>query len=216
MKFLTEDDLRVEYRQVPFDTFTIKKAQRLTPGARTFLADRKVKVIDENDVTPPSKPRNSSQLVAKQEGIQQETLIFQTDSDWLDLRCEFLQTAVDLASIELALAQELHTLERFLATALSNGECILPPISTGQLAEEMVDKAFVHGNLSNVGMFLQTNNGRILTKLYPLYFHLERRMEGSQWQEETNLSELLNRLGQLIAHYLKTREEVNNDVTTVT
>lgn len=47
MKYLTEDDLRLIYRDNPFETFTIQKQTRLTPGAKTFLMDRKVRLIDE-------------------------------------------------------------------------------------------------------------------------------------------------------------------------
>ena len=48
MKYLTENDLRIAYRDIPFEVFTIHSDERLTPGARTFLSDRKVKIIDNN------------------------------------------------------------------------------------------------------------------------------------------------------------------------
>ncbi|CRH94684.1 Uncharacterised protein [Chlamydia trachomatis] len=80
---------------------------------------------------------------------------------------------------------------------------------------EKVDKSFIHGNLSNVGMFLQSSNGQILVKLYPLYFHLEKAIDKLQVQED-ELQVLLYRIGQLIAHYLQTREEATNDATRVT
>ncbi|MEG0392824.1 MAG: hypothetical protein RR626_08690 [Anaerovoracaceae bacterium] len=46
MKFITEDDLRVLYRNTPFTTYEIAKETRLTPGAKQFLTDRRVEIIE--------------------------------------------------------------------------------------------------------------------------------------------------------------------------
>lgn len=59
MKYLTEDDLRLIYHDNPFETFTIQNQTRLTPGAKTFLMDRKVKIIDEGEKNLTDKPRQS-------------------------------------------------------------------------------------------------------------------------------------------------------------
>ncbi|WP_394405563.1 hypothetical protein [Streptococcus sp. 20-1249] len=216
MKFLTEDDLRVEYHQFPFDTFTIKKEERLTPGARTFLVDRKIKIINENEVKPLGKLPQKLQKIAVNPIESPVETSWQSQSIWLDIRCQFLEIAFDLAPVDLVLAQELNGLERYLATILAGGECILLPTANGMASTEKIGKSFIHGNLSNVGMFLQTSNGRILTKLYPLYFHLEREIERLQLQDHEKLVALLNRLGQDIAYYFQPREELNNDGTNLT
>ncbi|MGC4388484.1 hypothetical protein ABXW34_21820, partial [Streptococcus suis] len=49
MKYITEDDLRLIYRDNPFETFTIQAQTRLTPGAKTFLTDRRIAIIDERN-----------------------------------------------------------------------------------------------------------------------------------------------------------------------
>lgn len=216
MKFLTEDDLRVEYHRFPFETFTVKKTERLTPGARTFLLDRKIKIVDEKQGTLPGKFNPYSY---KEETLTSTKSLSTTWSSlpvWLDVRCAFLQAAYDVAHRDLLLAQELSALERYLATILAGGEAQLPPSCSGRTSTEKVDRTFIHGNLSNVGMFLQSNNGQILIKLYPLYFHLEKVIDDLQLQDEEKVQILLCQLGQCIAHYLQIREEDSNDATTVT
>lgn len=217
MKFLTEDDLRVEYHQFPFDTFTIKKHCRLTPGARTFLLDRKVQIVDENEIKAQGRHKKFFPINRKPlSSLKEEKENWMSDPYWLDLRCEFLQVAVDLAPVDIVLAQELTALERCLATILAGGECCLPPMFNGEYPVEKVDKSFIIGNLSNIGMFLQTTNGRVLTKLYPLYLHLDVLLEQWRLQDQNQMADLLERLGQFIAYYLQTREEVNKDVTNTT
>ncbi len=215
MKFLTEDDLRVEYHQFPFETFTVKKTERLTPGARTFLLDRKINIVDENEVKLPGQFKPYASKESEKPSTGPSNGSGGSQPIWLDIRCEFLQTAYDVVSRDLALAQELTVLERHLATVLAGGKAILPPTSSDMAVIEKVDKSFIHGNLSNVGMFLQSSNGQILVKLYPLYFHLEKAIDKLQVQED-ELQVLLYRIGQLIAHYLQTREEATNDATRVT
>ncbi|MGL5611975.1 hypothetical protein, partial [Cetobacterium sp.] len=50
LKFITEEYLRELYRKEPFECFQIEQNQRLTPGGRQYLLDKKVKIenFDEN------------------------------------------------------------------------------------------------------------------------------------------------------------------------
>ncbi|HJV45108.1 MAG TPA: ethanolamine utilization protein, partial [Bacillota bacterium] len=45
MKFITEGDLRDLYNKEPFTAFDLESEARLTPGARQFLLDRKIKIL---------------------------------------------------------------------------------------------------------------------------------------------------------------------------
>lgn len=47
MRFITEDDLRGLYKKNPFYTYTIEKNTRLTPGAKQFLNDFRIKLIEK-------------------------------------------------------------------------------------------------------------------------------------------------------------------------
>lgn len=48
MMFLTEGDLRQQYRKDPFERFILEENTRLTPGAQQFLNDRKIHIIEAN------------------------------------------------------------------------------------------------------------------------------------------------------------------------
>ena len=47
MKYITEADLRDLYRASPFTMYEAEPGTRLTPGARQFLGDRGIRVLDE-------------------------------------------------------------------------------------------------------------------------------------------------------------------------
>ncbi len=51
MKFITENDLRTEYNQSAFTDYYVQKDSRLTPGARQFLIDRRIAIIQEGELS---------------------------------------------------------------------------------------------------------------------------------------------------------------------
>ena len=55
MIYLTEFDLREQFKESPFNQFVVKKDVKLTPGARQFLIDKRVKIISEtvNNINTP-------------------------------------------------------------------------------------------------------------------------------------------------------------------
>lgn len=48
MKFITEYDLRAKFNEQSFDKYILEKDSRLTPGARSFLNDRKVQIVESD------------------------------------------------------------------------------------------------------------------------------------------------------------------------
>lgn len=50
MRFITEIDLRNDYRQTPFNTYNLATTDKLTSEARQFLQDRKITIITEEQV----------------------------------------------------------------------------------------------------------------------------------------------------------------------
>ena len=47
MKFITEYDLRARFNEQPFTDYRIEKNTRLTPGARQFLSDRRITLLED-------------------------------------------------------------------------------------------------------------------------------------------------------------------------
>ena len=58
MKFITEDTLRWQYRQAPFESFHVGKDTRLTPEAYQFLVDRRIVVHYEDQKLQPKTGNN--------------------------------------------------------------------------------------------------------------------------------------------------------------
>jgi ethanolamine utilization cobalamin adenosyltransferase len=195
MKFLTEYDLRQKYQEKAFDEFLVRKEIRLTPEARQFLIDRKVKIIDERFQKNVLKPNNKDPIISEQEGSL-------TALDCFRLRCEILGSASKLEKFDLLLAQELYALEKSVACFAQGSEFLLPTIiQTDEVIE--IDEKWLEDRLSLVSMFIQSSKGAILTQLYALYFEL-KKIELSLFAEnKENFQKICDFVGQLIAYYIK-------------
>lgn len=55
MKFITERDLRAQFHEQPFTDYRIEEGSRLTPGARQFLSDRRIHILEGGTKTQPDK-----------------------------------------------------------------------------------------------------------------------------------------------------------------
>lgn len=60
MKVITETELREIYKKNPFETYTIVYPEKLTPAARQFLTDRKIKIIDSRDAKAGTIPAKNN------------------------------------------------------------------------------------------------------------------------------------------------------------
>ncbi|MGN0710325.1 MAG: hypothetical protein ACI4LO_01095 [Anaerovoracaceae bacterium] len=107
MKFITEEDLRDTYRKEPFTTYEIEPGTRLTPGARQFLADRGIIMIDDEQWV------KSYTVTSSDDPIQPETektvkAVCQTTTDWRKKKffCKLRSTEVLFLSAEQELLQK--------------------------------------------------------------------------------------------------------------
>ncbi len=51
MKFITENELRTRYSKEPFESFILSDSFKLTPGARQFLNDFRIRTVSENNIS---------------------------------------------------------------------------------------------------------------------------------------------------------------------
>ncbi|MGY0394699.1 hypothetical protein [Fusobacterium sp. SYSU M8A802] len=72
MKFITEEYLRKEFQKNHFDIFEIKADERLTPGGRQYLLDKKIQIMSEVEkkfskaiATPPIEEKIEEKKVSK-------------------------------------------------------------------------------------------------------------------------------------------------------
>lgn len=64
MKFITEIELRDLYKTNPFATYQLQPNARLTPGAKQFLTDKRVRIEEAAATQASSKDQPSRSLVA--------------------------------------------------------------------------------------------------------------------------------------------------------
>lgn len=55
MKVITELELRDRYRKKTFDSFTLEHSEKLTPSASQFLSEKRIKVIQQNEISKEKK-----------------------------------------------------------------------------------------------------------------------------------------------------------------
>jgi len=122
MRFITEDDLRVLYRKDAFTDFNVTKDEKLTPGARQFLTDRRITILA--DGVPAERAESSSAAQSQSTAVQKPAEPEKTECDWKTqrLRSElksiansFLLTACELQARDIRLSQDVAALEREVA-----------------------------------------------------------------------------------------------------
>ncbi len=116
MKFITEDELRDIYRKEPFTTYEMEPGTRLTPGARQFLADRGINMLDdepfinnyvvtvsEDYQSPPAPAGQEAKAEASFEDPEEKAVFLELKT----IESEFLLEAQKLLSKDVILAQTL-------------------------------------------------------------------------------------------------------------
>lgn len=110
MKFITEEDLRDLYRKEPFTTYEIEPGARLTPGARQYLLDRGINMLDDGSCVKKSTV-NAEQSAAQSErrkNCKKKILCSRMKS----MESLFLLTGEELLSGDAVLGQRVIDLGR--------------------------------------------------------------------------------------------------------
>lgn len=156
MIFITEQNLRDLYAKQPFETFTLVEGERLTPGARQFLADRQISIVDPMDVKPTKTAtiqldgseeysEEAAQELLETSPVEELSAPAQNDSaeDVVPAEaCGTAPAAIDcseklkgrfcaLEALYLKQATELYAQNQILANELFDMECSLCSIEAG-------------------------------------------------------------------------------------
>ncbi|ABX41797.1 hypothetical protein [Lachnoclostridium phytofermentans] len=198
MKFITEDDLRILFRREPFTFYDIPTGNRLTPGARQFLVDKKVPISNDPMVV---KRKNEKSTEIKVEASKKEDApkkeickeVFQLKKK--TLQAQFLEAGLELLSRDVLLAQQVFDLERTLFFIGKEGreEVITCKNCTG----------FHEGNMHEsfedcfeiTGFHAQSEKGKEIVLLHRLRCNVR---ELAAEAENENLNPIINRLSQMI------------------
>lgn len=121
LKFITEQYLREIYKKMPFEIFKLEKEQRLTPGGRQFLTDKRIKIesVEEvkntkNDLkgkTETTKDKNKEKVVF----IKKDKYFYKIkslESQLFSLVSENLDKNISLAQRLLEITRNFRNLNR--------------------------------------------------------------------------------------------------------
>ena len=112
MKFITEDDLRDQYRKEPFAEYVIEPGTRLTPGARQFLADRQIFLPDDDPLLMAKNAAKAKAEAAQKEAAKPALCSKKLTSRLKSVEALFLAIAEDLLGRDVLLTQKLISLKK--------------------------------------------------------------------------------------------------------
>lgn len=110
MKFITEDDLRIQYKKEPFTEYEIEAGTKITPGGRQFLIDRGIKINQKN-----SLKKNRNHTKEKDSSLEQNQSSFKdrkVQTKMKSVEALFLVTAEELLSRDVLLSQQIVQLKK--------------------------------------------------------------------------------------------------------
>ncbi|MEY8354194.1 hypothetical protein AALB39_12655 [Lachnospiraceae bacterium 54-53] len=192
MKFITEDDLRILFRREPFTSYDIPGGSRLTPGARQFLADKKVPISDDPMVVKrkTEKPGEKKEEAPEKEICRERFLLKRKT-----LQAQFLEAGLELLNRDVLLAEQVFDLERmlsFVGKESREEESTFKPC-TGLKEENFHEPS--EDCFEITGFHAQSEKGKEIVLLHRLRCSTrELAAEG----ESRNLNPVINCLSQMI------------------
>ncbi len=224
MRFITEEDLRQQFRRERFTEYEPEPGTRLTPGARQFLSDRGIRFTETengwrsgNGQTGFGKKEDGDSL--KQNGQPKETEAetrLQGAHPAEELTCwqlelgslqaDFLQAGLELQREDVLASKEIFELERNLSRLASGEETaegekrweMLCPACTGIGPEN--SRKLLGDCFEITGFHAQSPNGRVVIRLHVLRSRL-RKLERELPDDRKEMAHcIINRLSQMICH----------------
>lgn len=204
MRFLTEEDLRLLYRNTPFAEYHIEPGTRLTPGGRQFLNDRGIRVCGERASARPVAVGNAQAAGNAQVAgplLPAAPTSPASSHELLALRRAqsiFLSTGAELLDYSVVTAGEVFELERVLASAAAGDftrepECSACTGISAKNAGELLEDCF-----EVTGFHAQLEAGKEIVRLHGLRCELrclEAELSGGR---KRAIRTIINRLSQMI------------------
>ena len=204
MRFLTEEDLRLLYRNTPFAEYHIEPDTRLTPGGRQFLNDRGIRVCGERASARPVAVGNAQAAGNAQVAgplLPAAPTSPASSHELLALRRAqsiFLSTGAELLDYSVVTAGEVFELERLLASAAAGDftrepECSACTGISAKNAGELLEDCF-----EVTGFHAQLEAGKEIVRLHGLRCELrclEAELSGGR---KRAVRTIINRLSQMI------------------
>ena len=105
MHFITENELRLDYRKAPFQQFILKPKERLTPEGKQFLLDKKIELITRKEMGEDGNQLNV------------ELSKFTCYKEWLF--CELFEASILAMDYSITMSQKILEWEKEVREGLS-------------------------------------------------------------------------------------------------
>lgn len=204
MKFITEGELRDQYRKSPFTEYVPDANIRLTPGARQFLHDRGIRIPQEEGTENRSwKSSDTAEIKAQSNAGQSDTQKASDDSKeaWRTklptIQSFFLEAGLKLLDLDVLIAKEVFDLERILAAAAKGEQLPCSFHSCTGLKEEHCTE-YVEDCFEITGFHAQSPKGKEMITLHSLRCRLRELVPELPEKERQAACLVINRLSQMI------------------
>lgn len=161
MKFITEYDLRARFNEQPFTDYIIEKNTRLTPGARQFLADRRITLLEDGaEACEAADSKKDSLAIAK---LLSDVEVL--EAEFLVITSQIIETDIEIAG---QMSKAGHEFGR-IKTLLTDGAADLNISFEGCTG---MDKDHFGKDLGNcfdiTDFYIQSPNGKIIVQMNAL------------------------------------------------
>ncbi len=202
MLFITEADLRDQFKLQPITKFKLPPDTKLTPGARQFLLDRGVDLYDEDQNNDSFKGRKKNEENRQNKGSKISSRL---SSKIKLLHSETLLCATNFVGGDIDMIQDISKVSRFVLGILKYIECgimtenleykICDHISEEDFSKELSDCLEIND------FYIQVENGKdiiTLNRLRMLYVNFYEELEDYQFESEDIKTKLREYLCQII------------------
>lgn len=203
MKFITEYDLRARFNEQPFTDYIIEKNTRLTPGARQFLSDRRITLLEDGAEACEAADSKKDSLVFAKLLSDVEVL----EAEFLVITSQIIETDIEIAG---QMSKAGHEFGR-IKTLLTDGAADLNISFEGCTG---MDKDHFGKDLGNcfdiTDFYIQSPNGKIIVQMNALRAKIRAmrisaaealsadREEKRQEAVTEAVNQIINKLSQLI------------------
>lgn len=202
MLFITEADLRDQFKLQPITKFKLPPDTKLTPGARQFLLDRGVDLYDEDQNNDSFKGRKKNEENRQNKCSKISSRL---SSKIKLLHSETLLCATNFVGGDIDMIQDISKVSRFVLGMLKYIECgIMTENLEYKICEHIREDEFSK-ELSNCleinDFYIQVENGKdiiTLNRLRMLYVNFYEELEDYQFESEDIKTKLREYLCQII------------------
>ena len=203
MKFITEYDLRARFNEQPFTDYIIEKNTRLTPGARQFLSDRRITLLEDGaEACEAADSKKDSLAIAK---LLSDVEVL--EAEFLVITSQIIETDIEIAG---QMSKAGHEFGR-IKTLLTDGAADINISFEGCTG---MDKDHFGKDLGNcfdiTDFYIQSPNGKIIVQMNALRAKIRAmrisaaealsadREEKRQEAVTEAVNQIINKLSQLI------------------